>query len=304
SQLNSLGNAAVNAGELDVAAAYYRRALAIFVKVRGPDAVATALVSRNLARAEIAAGHLAEADKLVEPTLASLTKSFGPEHVEVTRALGDIAMLRRKQGRFDDARTAAERVLEIKTKVQGPTHPEIADPLIELGMESVTRGDPAQALPLFRRALDIRSKALGAAHVLTQEATNRLAGALAALGRCAEAQPLLATARTALDKLGDDGLPFLAEALTISGTCDVVAGRAEQAAATLARALELQIKVKAPAVDRGSTRWPLARALWARGQHQAAVAAATTAEQELTGDADGARDRSAAHAWLAAHRAD
>lgn len=304
SQLNSLGNVAIAAGELDAAADYYRRALAIFAKVRGPDSIATALVQHNLARALVAAGHLAEADKLLELSLASLTRSFGAEHVETNRALSDIATLRRKQGRFDEARAAAERVLEIRTKVQGPTHADVAYPLIELGMEYVTRGDPAQALPPLRRALEIRSKALGADHILIHEVTNRLAGALAALGRCGEARPLLATARAKLEKLGDDALPFLAEALTISGTCDLASGQAEQAAAVLARALELQIKVKAPAVDRGSTRWPLARALWAQGQHQAAVAAATTAEQELAGDADGARDRIAAQAWLAAHRND
>ena len=304
SQLNSLGNAAVNAGEIDAAAGYYRRALAIFVKVRGPDAVATALVQHNLARAEIDSGHLAEADKLLAPSLASLTRSFGPEHVEVMRALSDVATLRRKQGRFDEARTAADRVLEIKTKVQGPTHPEVAYPLIELGMESMAKGDPAQAVPPYRRALEIRSKALGAEHVLIQEATVRLAGALAVLGRCAEVRSLLATSRPALEKLGDDALSFLAEALTVSATCDLASGQAEQAAASLSRALEIETKVKAPAVDRGGTRWPLARALWALGQHRAAVAAATTAEQELAGDADGARDRIAAQAWLAVHGRD
>lgn len=302
SQLNSLGNVALNTGDLDAAADYYRRALAILLKVRGPDAVGTALVQKNLARAEVALGHLAAADKLLEPSLASLTRSFGAEHVEVTRAMGDLAMLRRKQGRVDEARTAVDRVLEILTKIQGPMHPDLSYPLIELGMQNMAKGDPVHALPPYRRAVELRSKALGPEHILTQEATVRLAGALADLNRCAEAQPLLATARAALEKIGSDALPFLAEALTVSGSCDLAAGRTKQAAAILSRALEIQTQIKAPAVDHGSTRWPLARALWAVGQHREAVAAATTAEQELAGDADGARDRAAAHAWLAAHR--
>jgi eukaryotic-like serine/threonine-protein kinase len=302
SQLNSLGNAAINAGELEASADYYRRALAVFSRSRGPDSVATALVQHNLARAEINLDHLADADKLLETSLASLTKIFGPEHVEVMRALSDVAILRRKQGRFDEARAAVDRVLATQTKVQGPTHPEIAYPLIEIGMEDVTRGDAAQAVAPFRRALEIRTKALGADHVLTQEATIRLAGALVDLGRCAEARPLLAAARTALDKLGSDGLAFTAEALTDSATCDLASGQPAQAVASLTRALEIHTQIKAPAVDRGGVRWPLARALWALGKHREAVAAAKTAEQELVGDADGARDRAGVQAWLATHR--
>lgn len=304
SQLNSLGNVALGEGDLGAAIGYYRRALAILEKVRGPDAVATGLVQRNLARAEMDAGNLAAADKLLQPSLASLTRAFGPDHVEVTRVLADIATLRRKQGRFDEARTTVEHVLEIKIRIKGATHPEIAYALVEVGMQNVARGDPAQALSPYRRALEIRTKALGAEHILTQEPTIRLAGALAVLGRCAEARPLLATASAALEKLDGGTHPFLAEALTVSGTCDLASGRAAQAAASLSRALEIETKAKSPALDRGSTRWPLARALWSLGQHGAAVAAATTAEGELAGDADGARDRAAAHAWLAAHRHD
>jgi tetratricopeptide (TPR) repeat protein len=249
-------------------------------------------------------GHFAEAERLILPSVASLTRIFGPDHVEVTRAQSDVATLRRKQGRFDEARTTVEHVMETKIRIKGPTHPEIAFPLVEIGMQDVAKGEPAQALAPYQRALEIRAKALGADHILTQEATIRLAGALAVLGRCAEARPLLATARAALEKLDGGAHPFFAEALTVSGTCDLSSGRAQQAVASLSRALEIDTKVKAPALDRGSARWPLARALWSLGQHDAAVAAATTAERELTGDADGARDRAAAHAWLATHRHD
>jgi tetratricopeptide (TPR) repeat protein/predicted Ser/Thr protein kinase len=302
SQLNSLGNVAIVDGDSDAATGYYRRALAILEKARGPDAVATALVQHNLARAEMDSGHLSEADKLLQPSIASLTRAFGPDHVEVTRALSDLATLRRKQGRFDEARTTVERVLEIKIKIKDATHPELAYPLIEIGMQNMARGAPAEALSPYRRALEIRSKALGADHILTQEATIRLAGALAALGRCADARPLLATASAVLEKLDGGTHPFLSEALTVRGTCELASGRAEQAMASLSRALENETKAKGPALDRGTTRWPLARALWSLGQRGAAVAAATTAEGELAGDADGARDRAAVHAWLAAHR--
>src|SRR5262249_26873066 len=153
------------------------------------------------------------------------------------RALSDVAILRRKQGRFDEARAAVDRVLATQTKVQGATHPEIAYPLIEIGMEDVTKGESAQAVAPFRRALEIRTKALGADHVLTQEATIRLAGALTDLGRCNEARPLLATARAALDKLGNDGLSFIAEALTDGAVCDLASGQPAQAMASLTRAL-------------------------------------------------------------------
>ncbi|MGH9885997.1 MAG: tetratricopeptide repeat protein, partial [bacterium] len=222
----------------------------------------------------------------------------------VTRALSDLATLRRKQGRYDEARTTVERVLEIKTRIMGATHPELAYPLVEIGMEDMAKGEPAQALSPYRRALEIRTRALGAEHMLVQEANIRLAGALAALGRCAEARPLLATARAALEKIDGGEHPFVAAALTVGGICDLASGKPEAATASLTRALEIEIKAKAPPPDRGSTRWPLARALWAMGQHGAAVTAATTARQELAGDADGARDLAAVQAWLAAHPRD
>jgi len=266
--------------------------------------VGTALVQRNLARVEMDSLHFAEAERLLLPAVASLTRIFGADHVEVTRALADVATLRRRQGRYDEARKTIERVLEIKTRIKGTTHPEVAYSLIEIGMQDVARGEPAQALTPYRRALEIRTKALGAEHVLTQEANIRLAGALAALGRCAEARPLLATARAALEKLEGGEHPFVAEALTVGAICELAAGRPQAAATSLTRALEIETKAKAPAPDRGSTRWPLARALWAMGQHDAAVTAATTAKQELAGDADGARDLAAVQAWLAAHPRD
>jgi len=54
--------------------------------------------------------------------------------------------------------------------------------------------------------------------------------------------------------------------------------------------------------DRGSYRWLLARALWAVGRHDAALAAARKAEPELASDPDGAKELTALRAWLAKRR--
>jgi serine/threonine-protein kinase len=302
SQLNTLGNVASNAGDLPGAVEYYRRALAVFERQLDPDTLVAAFIKKNLASVEINLGHLAEAEKLVEQARGTLSRTVGVDQVEIAKVLEVSAMLRRKQGRFDEARAAAERSLQIRTRVQGPMHPDTAYPLEELGFEGTAQGEPARGLIAHQQALAIRKKALGADHGLTLASTTRVATALALLGRCPEALPLIATAVDGLEKLGDAASAYLAETLTVRGDCELAQGRAQQAAMTLVRALELEEKIGVSPFDRGVTRWPLARALWARREPRAALAAAKTAEIELGNDADGARDRVAVHAWLAAHQ--
>src|SRR5262249_22578981 len=112
---------------------------------------------------------------------------------------------------------------------------------------------------------------------------------------------MIAATMAGFEKQDESPHRFLPEMLTERATCDLAEGRARQAADELARALELEEATHAMSVDVGGTRWPFARALWSLGQRAEAVAAAEKAEEELGADADGAHDRAAVHAWLAAH---
>src|SRR5262249_41648361 len=121
------------------------------------------------------------------------------------------------------------------------------------------------------------------------------------LGKCGEARPILAGVTPELEKSVGATHPFVADALRLTARCELEEGHAAQALEHLERTFAIYEKVKVDPTERGTARWDMARALWAVGRHPDAVAAARKAEQELAGDADGTRERAAAHAWLASH---
>jgi hypothetical protein len=124
---------------------------------------------------------------------------------------------------------------------------------------------------------------------------------LAQLRRCGEARPLLPIATAALTKAVGTQHPNFAAAIAVTAVCDLASGSAARAVAGLQRAIAIDEKAKEAPSSLGALRWQLARALWAAGQRHEAVVTARVAERELATDADGAVDRAAAHAWLAAH---
>jgi tetratricopeptide (TPR) repeat protein len=213
----------------------------------------------------------------------------------------NLGAVRRKRGRHDDSLALVSRAKAIYVKSYGAEAAEVAYAEDYLGLLREVQGDLVAALASYRRALALRTKALGATHPSTSNSMVVVAGTLAQLNRCAEARPLLATGMAGLESaLGGDA-PEIASALAALGRCDLAGGQAAPAVAQLERAIAILERAKAFPIDRGGARWLLAQALWSVGQRAAAVAAARTAEEELSGDGDGARDRAAAHAWLAAH---
>ena len=62
------------------------------------------------------------------------------------------------------------------------------------------RDDPHAAEPLFREAVNLRQHALPEGHWHVAEAQSLLGGCLTALGRYAEAEPLLRAAHSVLEK--------------------------------------------------------------------------------------------------------
>ncbi|HEX3765420.1 MAG TPA: tetratricopeptide repeat-containing protein kinase family protein, partial [Kofleriaceae bacterium] len=302
SKLNNLGLIAWELGDYEGAAAQFRRALAIKERVGGADAAWSARTLSNLAGVEGDLNHLDVASDLEEHALTIRERMFGTEHAQVALSLTHLASFRRKEGHYAQALELLHRALAIDTKTLGPNHRAVVDTLADIADVLDTEGDRAGALDDYRRALDVLRKSAGPDHPSALHLTNRVADELALLHRCDEARALLATSTTSLEKtLGPDN-PYVGEALAATAECDLAAGHAAQAVANLERAIAIEEKSHGPPVDRGSYRWRLARALWSLGRHDEARAAAQKAEQELDGDADGARDRAAADAWLASHR--
>jgi tetratricopeptide (TPR) repeat protein len=173
------------------AAPLLRDALAISVKVLGPEHPDTAISLTNLANVLRAQGDLAEARPLSERALAISEKTLGPEHPDTAISLTNLANLLWSQGDLVGARPLYERALAIREKAFGPEHPDTATCLNSLASVLKAQGDFAGARPLYERALAIREKTLGPEHYDTAESLNDLAVLLSNEGDFAGARLLL-----------------------------------------------------------------------------------------------------------------
>jgi len=173
------------------AAPLLRDALAISVKVLGPEHPDTAISLNNLANVLRAQDDLAEARPLSERALAISEKVLGPEHPDTAISLTNLANLLWSQGDLVGARPLYERALAIREKAFGPEHSDTATCLNSLASVLKAQGDFAGARPLYERALAIREKTLGPEHYDTAESLNDLAVVLSNEGDFAGARLLL-----------------------------------------------------------------------------------------------------------------
>jgi tetratricopeptide (TPR) repeat protein len=180
----------------------YRDALAMRRRVLGephPD-VATSL--NNLATLREDQGDFAGAEQLYRAALAMRQKLFGGGLL-VARSLNNLGRMREAQG--DDASAEpllrqalanCDHIPEIRRKVDRAIF------LRNLG-EVLTRHKPAEAEPLAREALSIFQELHSPAR-RTADAESVLGGSLAALGRYAEAEPLLTDGYAQLARASGD----------------------------------------------------------------------------------------------------
>jgi len=296
--VNNIAVQMAYAGDFAGAAEYYRRALKIDEAVAGPDSERAADTLGNLAGAELMLGRLDEAQAMLERADVVHRRILGPEHHLLAEHSVDLAAAWRKHGRYDDAMNALEHSLAVLTKTYGTESDQIQPVIDGMGEVLYAQGDASGALRHFQRSLDVATKTLGATHVVTLIATSQAAKALAQRRRCADARPLLAAAAQGLERVEH---PFVAVALRSAAECDLLDSKPATALTRTERAIGILERARWAPVEIGAVRWRQARALWSLGRHADAVAAARQAERELSGDADGARDRAAARAWLASH---
>src|SRR6185436_3254662 len=204
-------------------------------------------------------------------------------------------------GRHDEALDLLHRALAIETKVYGESHATVVSHIAWIGDVLDSKGDLAGSLEYYRRALEGRRKALGPSHPETLHTMTLVGSELSLLHRCGEARPLLDAALAGLEKAAPDHM-YIGEVLYELAGCDVAEGRPAAAVARLERAVAIEETLSGQLVDRGSYRWLLARALWALGRRDEAVAAARKAEQEFATDPDGAVEHHAVQDWLAKRR--
>jgi tetratricopeptide (TPR) repeat protein len=127
--------------------------------------------------------------------------------VSALHKLGDIGML---QGRWDEATSLLGRALVLSRTVYGPNAPQIALVSLDFGVLLLAQQKPSEAAPLLEEAMAILRPGQFGSDLLSTMA--HLGEAYTALGRSAEAEPLLqeAVARGTLMRPED---PALGDAL-------------------------------------------------------------------------------------------
>jgi CHAT domain-containing protein/Tfp pilus assembly protein PilF len=228
-------------GKYSEAEAFFKRALEINEKVRGPNHPDVATVLYNLAVAYRDEGKYVDAEGLYKRALAIYEKAHGSRHPDVATALVGLASLYDDKGNYSGAEELYKRALAIKEKALGANHPDVAESLNLLGTVYREEAKYAEAEDVHKRALAIY-EVLGNSHPGVAESLNRLAGLYREQGQFTEAEALYIRVLAIREKaLGKDH-PDVAN--TIIGLAIVyrAEGKYSEAEAFYKRALAIKEK--------------------------------------------------------------
>lgn len=188
---NNIGAVLTEQGQYRAALVPLARALAAKEKALGPDSPELSGTVLNMGETYLALGDPGRGLRLVRRAAALDARL--PETIDALYALLALARGERDGGDRRAALATLDRALAVARRHGGPDHPFVADALEEQATLARQSGHPARALALARQALavDERGKAPP-----QQRARDELAvaEALLALGRAAEAVPLLGDA--------------------------------------------------------------------------------------------------------------
>jgi eukaryotic-like serine/threonine-protein kinase len=186
--LINLGAISFERGDDEQAERLFREGLAITEAWHGPDHFRTAnnlvMLGRTLTRRE----KLDEASAVLSRALVGRERTYGADHPSVASVLNELGTIARKQGRLDEAEAAYRRMADIYRAVHGErAHFLNGIAASNLGSVAHLRGDHARASRLFLDAIDIFTRTQGPEHANTAIARVKLASALLAAGRPADA---------------------------------------------------------------------------------------------------------------------
>jgi len=201
SLLNNVGMARQIQGDYAGAEAAFRDALALPPSSAASD-LTRALVLGNLASTLQDHERIDESVPLFLEALRLRRRILGDRHPLVAQVLLQLARTERIRGRYAEGLDLARQALEIVERGEGRDHPHVAAIVREIGRNLMKQQDAAAAEPYLRRALDLR-RSLAADHPDVASAQISLALCLFALGRDAEAEPLMQRGRgTLIAKFG------------------------------------------------------------------------------------------------------
>ena len=188
--MNNLAFVLRDRGEYDEAEKLYRRALAIDKALFGEEHQFVATVMHNLGTVLARTERYAEARQLFQDSMAMFGRELGAGHWRVGTVGGALASVASAQGDPAADRLYRDAVAHVE-RTLGAVHPYAEPVLMGFGRHLTTTGRAAEAEALLQRVLASRTSRLGLQDPRTGEAQVRLGACLAALGRTAEARPLL-----------------------------------------------------------------------------------------------------------------
>jgi tetratricopeptide (TPR) repeat protein len=124
--LNEQGLLAVDDQKYAVARDCFRRSLAIYEKVFGPDHFVIAYVQAGLAEAYAGERNYAQAETLIRKVLAVERASLGQWHYELARSHMIAARIYEQEHRTAEADAHYREALDIYRRTVGSGHPDVA----------------------------------------------------------------------------------------------------------------------------------------------------------------------------------
>ena len=240
------------------------------------DPLEVANAKLSLGRAHVTAGHPEEGIELIEEGLAVVEQTLSSDHPTVARGLNALALAQQKAGDFAGSAESFRRVTEAKEREHGPNSGHVAGSLRGWGIALWEGGHPEQALPHFERALAIRERLDGPESPGLWTEVFNLAEALRAMEEHDRALPHYERA-VELSKTLDAMAPIVA----LDGLALAYRNTDNTASALVAtrRALELaQRRWGETSLGVARRRLDTAELLWALGERQEALQAATRAK--------------------------
>jgi tetratricopeptide (TPR) repeat protein len=188
--MNILASILQDRGRFAEAEPLFRTVFEAIRRTLGDEHADTHTVANNLALVLHLMGRLDEAASLYRGSLAFKESRLGPEHPDTLLTINNLAALLYERGEPAAAEPLARRAMETDRRVMGPDHWQTVRATGTLAAICLARGRPAEAERLARDALAVSStdsRVRRGASALRSV----VGGALAALGRAAEAEPLL-----------------------------------------------------------------------------------------------------------------
>jgi tetratricopeptide (TPR) repeat protein/tRNA A-37 threonylcarbamoyl transferase component Bud32 len=189
--MNNLALAYRNQGKFADAEALVTETLERRRRVTGPDSPDTLQTMNTLGNVYAAEGRYAEAEPLLVQAIEGRTRLYGDRNPDTVAAMNNLADVYRREGNLEKAKTLFGRVLETRRQVLGPNHPNTLSVVVSLGAIELEQHEPAKAEELLRQAVDgyTQTKSDSWQRYYAQ---SLLGQSLAARGRYADAEPLLA----------------------------------------------------------------------------------------------------------------